>query len=110
MHNARCLPDGLEIPVAPDQSLLPSHEGVATTGHEVEASVLFADVAVFGDTVNAASRIEAANKEAGTRLLVSDEVLGHLGDRARVGRTVQQVLRGKSGTHTLHEVLEVVGP
>lgn len=59
---------------------------------------------VIGDTVNVASRIEAANKEAGTRLLVSCTALGLLGDRASTGREVDVELKGKSGSFRLFEV------
>lgn len=59
---------------------------------------------VIGDAVNVASRIEAANKEAGTRVLVSAPVLDELGDRVTTGRTAELPLKGKSGTFALFEV------
>jgi class 3 adenylate cyclase len=58
----------------------------------------------IGDAVNVAARIEAANKPAGTKLLISDAALAQLGDRATIGKIVDVALKGKSGTHTLHEV------
>lgn len=68
---------------------------------------------VIGDAVNLASRIESANKEAGTRLLVSETVLGHLqngaGTRCRQGRTVELGLKGKSGCFSLVEILPAEG-
>lgn len=60
---------------------------------------------VIGDVVNFASRIEAANKELGSRLLISDAVLAHVQGQVRLGRRLELAIRGKSGVHTLHEVL-----
>lgn len=60
---------------------------------------------VIGDVVNFASRIEAANKELGSRCLVSDAVYEPVRDRVRVGREVEVPIRGKRGTHVLREVL-----
>ena len=59
---------------------------------------------VIGDAVNVASRIEAANKRAGTHVLVSDAVLERLEGRATTGRTADLELKGKSGTFRLHEI------
>lgn len=60
---------------------------------------------VIGDVVNMAARIEAANKELGSSLLVSTEVDQLLGLRFRRGRSADLTLKGKSGTHRLVEVL-----
>ena len=60
---------------------------------------------VIGDVVNFASRIEAANKELGSRCLVSDAVHAPVRDRVHVGRQVELPIRGKQGTHVLHELL-----
>jgi adenylate cyclase len=62
-------------------------------------------VTAMGDTVNVASRIEQANKEHGTRLLISDATLAELGDEVVVGRTFRCSLPGVAGEHTLIEVL-----
>jgi adenylate cyclase len=60
----------------------------------------------IGDAVNFASRVEAANKEYGTELLVSAEAYGRVKDRVRVGREIARaVLKGKAGEHALYEVL-----
>ena len=64
----------------------------------------------IGDTVNVASRIEQANKEFGTRLLVSEATLAELGRRCNatfvdVGRRFCCPLPGKAGEYTLIEVL-----
>lgn len=60
---------------------------------------------VIGDVVNLASRIEAANKGLGTRLLVSDVVLAHVAPLVRTGHRAEMEIRGKSGLHTVVEVL-----
>ncbi|MHC4909759.1 MAG: adenylate/guanylate cyclase domain-containing protein [Planctomycetota bacterium] len=62
---------------------------------------------VIGDAVNVASRIEAANKEAGTRVLVSEPVIEHLRDRVETGRTADIALKGKTGTFRLFEVTAI---
>lgn len=59
---------------------------------------------VIGDAVNLAARIEQANKQTGTRLLVSDDLRRMLGDGVRVGRTFQVELAGKSGRYSLYEL------
>jgi class 3 adenylate cyclase len=64
-----------------------------------------APVTAIGDTVNFASRIEQANKEFGTRFLMSDATLADLGDRVLAGRTFESELPGKAGVHTLIEVV-----
>ncbi len=62
---------------------------------------------VIGDVVNVASRIEAANKPAGTRLLVSDAVLALVRDDVVTGRIVDTPLKGKTGAHTLVEIVRL---
>jgi hypothetical protein len=52
-----------------------------------------------------ANRIEQANKEFGTRLLVSDAAREHAGDALVLGRSFSCSLPGKAGEHTLFEVL-----
>jgi adenylate cyclase len=60
----------------------------------------------IGDTVNLASRIEQANKELGTRFLISAATLAELGDGVVVGRTFQRSLPGMAGEYTLIELLD----
>jgi adenylate cyclase len=69
-------------------------------------------VTAIGDAVNLASRIESANKQAATRLLISEETYTEVKDLARVGKTVRARLPGKSGEYTLYEIigLGVTGP
>jgi adenylate cyclase len=59
---------------------------------------------VIGDAVNVASRIEAANKEAGTRFLVSEDVYRLVQDKVRVGQSLEINLPGKSQIHNLYEI------
>ena len=59
----------------------------------------------IGDAVNFASRIESANKDHGTQLLVSDEVHRRVAGRVAVGRRIEHaVIKGKSGHHLLYEL------
>lgn len=73
-----------------------------TSSHDV--------VTAIGDTVNLASRIEAANKVTGTRLLVSEATLDQVGDRAEVGGSFRVPLPGKAGDYALTEVTAWRGP
>lgn len=58
----------------------------------------------IGDVVNVASRVEAANKEAGTRLLISDALLDEVADGVEIADFIRTRLRGTSERITLHEV------
>lgn len=59
----------------------------------------------IGDAVNLASRIEAANKDAGTRFLISEAAHREVQDRVRAGRQVTVDLKGKTGRYTLVEIV-----
>jgi adenylate cyclase len=61
-------------------------------------------VTVIGDAVNFASRIESANKEAGTRFLISDDTYELVKKDIQIGRAIQVSVKGKTGEHTLYEV------
>jgi adenylate cyclase len=64
---------------------------------------------VIGDAVNFASRIEAANKTHGTRLLVSQELYKLVAPRVRAGRRFEAVaIKGKSGSYELIEITAVL--
>ena len=66
---------------------------------------------VIGDSVNTASRIEAANKELGTRLLVSGAVVDRLpAGTLAFGQTRTLTLRGKARPVQLFETLGFAGP
>ena len=62
---------------------------------------------VIGDTVNIASRIEAINKDAGTRFLISDVAYERIKEFVEVNNFVRLKLRGSSQLITLHEVSSV---
>jgi len=61
-------------------------------------------VTAIGDAVNLASRIEAANKQAGTKLLISEQTYDVVKDRVQLGTTIRVTLPGKSGEYALYEV------
>ncbi len=57
-----------------------------------------------GDAVNMASRTESANKEAGTRLLITDTLYAQVEQAVEVADFIRVRLPGTSERHTLHEV------
>jgi len=59
----------------------------------------------IGDAVNFASRIEAANKQVGTSLLISQETYEEVKELALVDRCVSVQIPGKSGEYPLYEVV-----
>ncbi len=61
----------------------------------------------IGDAVNLASRIESANKELGTQLLISEATRQAIATPLELGQQFQVVLRGKSGEYCLHEVRDI---
>jgi adenylate cyclase len=79
------------------------HAGMAVVG-DVGALGQRRETAI-GDTINLASRIEAANKHAGTMILVSDQVRSHIPAGVRFGRRFELPMKGKTGVFTVHEVL-----
>ena len=60
---------------------------------------------VIGDTVNVASRLEAANKTTGTEMLVSQSVYDLTKDSFTFGERHDLALKGKQGHVTAHEVV-----
>jgi adenylate cyclase len=65
-------------------------------------------VTAIGDAVNFASRIEGANKAAGTRLLISEALKEQLQPHLQTGRTLLVPIHGKTGEYALHEVVGLV--
>jgi adenylate cyclase len=63
---------------------------------------------VIGDTVNLASRIEAANKQAGTQFLISEDTYALVKAQVKVGQCVRLTLPGKSGEYNLYEVVGLI--
>ncbi len=65
---------------------------------------------VIGDTVNVASRLESANKDTGSDMLVSDAVYELTHREVTFGRRHELDLRGKVGRVVAHEVIAVGSP
>ena len=62
-------------------------------------------ITAIGDGVNLASRIEAANKECGTRFLVSEGTYLEVQPFVRVGQQFHKGLKGKRGKYRLYEII-----
>lgn len=58
----------------------------------------------IGDSVNVASRVENANKDAGTSFLITQRAYQQVAERIATGRLVQLPLKGKTGVFQLYEV------
>ncbi len=69
---------------------------IGSLGHE--------RLTAIGDAVNVASRVEAANKEAGTRLLISEALYERVKDEVEMTDFVRVRLRGTSDRITLYEI------
>jgi class 3 adenylate cyclase/nitrite reductase/ring-hydroxylating ferredoxin subunit len=61
-------------------------------------------ITAIGEVPNVASRIEAANKEAGTRFLISQAAYDEVKDHVEVADYVRVRLRGTSERITLYEI------
>ncbi|WP_293337262.1 adenylate/guanylate cyclase domain-containing protein [Microcoleus sp. CAWBG58] len=79
------------------------HCGLAVVGNLGEKKNQ--TVTAIGDAVNFASRIEAANKQVGTTLLISAETYDEVKDLAIVNQCVSVKIPGKSGEYPLYEVV-----
>lgn len=64
-------------------------------------------VTAIGDAVNIASRIETANKAAGTSFLISHETYLEARAHVQINRSLRAALAGKRGEYTLYEVIGV---
>jgi adenylate cyclase len=62
-------------------------------------------ITAIGDAVNFASRIESANKLAGSRLLISEALYARVGPQFRIGQSIHIPIHGKSGEYALYEVV-----
>ena len=60
-------------------------------------------LAAIGETVNVASRIESANKEAGTRLLISEALYQQVEKQVEVADFIRVRLRGTNERMSLYE-------
>lgn len=61
-------------------------------------------ISAIGDAVNLASRIETANKNFGTRLLISQSAFAEVQGLVETHKTYRSGLKGKSGEYLLYEV------
>ena len=64
-------------------------------------------LAAIGETVNIASRIESANKEVGTRLLISEALYQQVKESVEVSDFIRTRLRGSNERITLYEVMQL---
>jgi len=64
-----------------------------------------ASYTMMGDTVNLASRLESAGKDYGVSLMVSEFVRNQLGDTFLVRRLDRILVKGKTQSVTIYEVL-----
>lgn len=107
---------GLEMLTA-TQQLTPYLESIYGRSFQIGVGIHYGDAVVgaigaqtlkrvtaIGDAVNLASRIEAANKHAGTSLLISKDTYDQVLDYVEVGKTINATLPGKKGEYSLYEV------
>jgi adenylate cyclase len=64
---------------------------------------------VIGDAVNVASRLEGANKEYGTDIIIGEETRRLAGDRIRVRELDRLMVYGRSGGLAIYELLDCDG-
>jgi adenylate cyclase len=62
-------------------------------------------LATIGDTVNVASRLEGANKQYGTQIIIGGETLRFAGDRIEVRELDRLLVYGRQGELSIHELL-----
>ena len=64
----------------------------------------------IGDTVNIASRVEAANKDLRTQFLITEECYAQICDELLVGDDFKTILRGQSRPQRLFEIVGLKAP
>ncbi|MBE9101264.1 adenylate/guanylate cyclase domain-containing protein [Vacuolonema iberomarrocanum] len=64
-------------------------------------------ITAIGDAVNYASRIEAATKRVGAKILISEEAYTQIWQTVKVERQCKLDIPGKSGQYTLYEVGDI---
>jgi adenylate cyclase len=65
---------------------------------------------VIGDAVNIASRLEAANKEYGTDIIIGEETRRLAGDRIQARELDRLMVYGRIGGLAIYELLAVAEP
>jgi adenylate cyclase len=63
---------------------------------------------VIGDAVNVASRLEGANKEYGTDIIIGKETRHLAGDRIQVRELDRLMVYGRAGGIEIYELLDVI--
>ena len=63
---------------------------------------------VIGDAVNIASRLEGANKEYGTEIIIGEETRRLAGDRIQVRELDRLMVYGRAGGIAIYELLDVI--
>lgn len=114
----RAVRAGLDMLTAVDQSIRPYFEAIYGKVFDIGIGIHYGEAVVgtigarnrktqtaIGDSVNFASRIESANKEAGTRLLISEDAFRQVSGQVQVGKTTRVMVKGKSGEYMLYEVV-----
>ncbi|WP_168130323.1 adenylate/guanylate cyclase domain-containing protein [Synechococcus sp. PCC 7502] len=67
------------------------------------------NITAIGDAVNFASRIESANKEFGTTILVSTDIYQLVRNQVTISSTPKEAkIRGKTGTYCLYEIVDIL--
>ena len=66
-------------------------------------------ISAIGDAVNLASRIEQANKETNTRLLISQDTYQQVKNKVIIAGKFPMDIRGKKGKYNLYEVTGLNG-
>src|SRR6202034_2867601 len=65
---------------------------------------------VIGDAVNVASRLEGANKEYGTDIIIGEQTRRLAGDRVHVRELDRLMVYGRVGSLAIYELLDVAEP
>jgi len=65
---------------------------------------MMSKISAIGDEVNLASRIETANKNFGTQLLISQSAFEEVQGLVKSHKMYRSGLKGKSGEYVLYEV------
>ncbi|MBM3535687.1 MAG: adenylate/guanylate cyclase domain-containing protein [Alphaproteobacteria bacterium] len=93
-----------EYDMTPIGTRIGIHAGTAIVGNMGSRARL--NYTATGDTVNLAARLEGANKEYGSHIMISEDVMANLGEGFLLRRLDRLVVKGKKQPV---EVFEVIG-